>query len=51
MPEGRKAAFAEATPLKRLAEPQDIADIIAFLASDEARWITGRTILADGGLT
>jgi 3-oxoacyl-[acyl-carrier protein] reductase len=51
MPSERKAAFAEATPLKRPAEPQDIADVIAFPVSDEARWITGRTILADGGLT
>ena len=30
---------------------QDIADVVAFMASDDARWITGRTILADGGLT
>ena len=51
MPADKKAAFAALTPLKRLAEPQDIADVIAFLASDDARWITGRTILADGGLT
>lgn len=51
VPEQKKASIAEATPLRRLAEPTDIADIIAFLASEEARWITGRTILADGGLT
>lgn len=37
------------TPLQRLAEPDDIADVVAFLASDDARWITGRTILTDGG--
>lgn len=37
------------TPLGRLAEPEDIADAVAFLASDDARWITGRTILLDGG--
>lgn len=35
--------------LKRLAEPDDIAGVIAFLASDEARWITGDTIHVDGG--
>jgi 3-oxoacyl-[acyl-carrier protein] reductase len=51
MPAEKKAAFANLTPLRRLAVPEDIADVIAFLASDEARWITGRTILADGGLT
>jgi NAD(P)-dependent dehydrogenase (short-subunit alcohol dehydrogenase family) len=35
--------------LKRLAEPEDIAGAIAFLASDAARWITGDKIRADGG--
>lgn len=35
--------------LKRLAEPEDIADAIAFLASDQARWISGDTINVDGG--
>ncbi|WP_312796616.1 glucose 1-dehydrogenase [Tianweitania sp.] len=39
------------TPLGRIGQPDDIACIVAFLASDDARWITGRTILADGGLT
>ena len=38
------------TPLGRIGQPDDIAGIAAFLASDDARWITGRTILADGGL-
>jgi 3-oxoacyl-[acyl-carrier protein] reductase len=37
------------TPLARLAEPEDIADVVAFLASAEARWVTGRTLLTDGG--
>jgi NAD(P)-dependent dehydrogenase (short-subunit alcohol dehydrogenase family) len=35
--------------LKRLAEPDDIAGAVAFLASGEARWITGATIHVDGG--
>jgi NAD(P)-dependent dehydrogenase (short-subunit alcohol dehydrogenase family) len=35
--------------LKRLAEPGDIAGAVAFLASDDARWITGDTIRVDGG--
>ncbi len=35
--------------LKRLAVPEDIGDAIAFLASDQARWITGDIIHADGG--
>lgn len=35
--------------LKRMAAPEDIADAIAFLASDQARWITGDTLRVDGG--
>ena len=35
--------------LKRVAQPDDIGDVIAFLASDAARWITGDTIRVDGG--
>jgi NAD(P)-dependent dehydrogenase (short-subunit alcohol dehydrogenase family) len=35
--------------LKRLGKPEDIADVVAFLASDAARWITGTTIRVDGG--
>jgi 3-oxoacyl-[acyl-carrier protein] reductase len=38
------------TPLGRMGEPEDIADIVAFLASDQARWITGQTIHAGGGM-
>lgn len=38
------------TALGRLGEVEDIADIVAFLASDEARWVTGATIPANGGL-
>lgn len=37
------------TPLGRLAEPDDIADVVAFLASRDSRWVTGRTLLTDGG--
>jgi 3-oxoacyl-[acyl-carrier protein] reductase len=35
--------------LKRPAQPDDIGGVIAFLASDDARWITGDTIRVDGG--
>lgn len=35
--------------LKRIAQPDDIGSVVAFLASDEARWITGDTIHVDGG--
>lgn len=37
------------TALRRLGEPEDIADIVAFIASDEARWLTGVTLPATGG--
>ncbi|MDE8654567.1 SDR family NAD(P)-dependent oxidoreductase [Novosphingobium album (ex Liu et al. 2023)] len=47
-------AWPEAVPpwtaLRRLGEPEDIADVVAFLASHEARWLTGLTIAANGGL-
>src|SRR5258708_4223314 len=36
-------------PLKRIGKPDDIADVVAFLASDGARWITGASIPVDGG--
>ncbi len=35
--------------LKRLAQPDDIGGVVAFLASDDARWITGDTVHVDGG--
>ncbi|MFA7604600.1 MAG: SDR family oxidoreductase [Novosphingobium sp.] len=38
------------TALGRPGQPQDIADVVAFLASDEARWLTGTTLPATGGL-
>jgi 3-oxoacyl-[acyl-carrier protein] reductase len=47
--EARKAIVA-AIPLGRIGQPGDIADIVAFLASDESRWITGQEIAANGGV-
>ena len=45
---GREVALGMQA-LKRLAQPDDIAPVVAFLASDEARWITGDTVRVDGG--
>ena len=41
----------ERTPLGRIAEPADIARVVVWLLSDQAQWITGQTIVADGGLS
>ena len=48
-PEGLEQAKS-AIPLGRVGEPADVADVILFLASDGARYITGQTIAIDGGL-
>lgn len=42
--------LANSYPMKRLGEPEDVAGLVAFLASDEASWITGETVRVDGGL-
>lgn len=41
--------YAAAVPLGRMGEPEDIADVIAFLASDDARWVTGQNLTVSGG--
>jgi 3-oxoacyl-[acyl-carrier protein] reductase len=46
-----RAQAATLSPFKRLGTPEDIADVVAFLASDQARWITGQHILVNGGAT
>ena len=38
------------TPLGRVGQPEDIADVVVFLASNEARWLTGEVIIASGGM-
>lgn len=46
---GRDATVSQAYPLKRLGEPGDIADAVLYLASDAGSWITGQTLVLDGG--
>ncbi|MCB0701656.1 MAG: 3-oxoacyl-[acyl-carrier-protein] reductase [Ignavibacteriae bacterium] len=43
-------AFKDNIPLKRAAEPSDIADVVAFFASTDSRYITGQVLHVDGGL-
>jgi enoyl-[acyl-carrier protein] reductase III len=45
------AEWTKRAPQGRIAEPDDIAPVVAFLLSDDARWIQGQTIVVDGGLT
>ena len=47
----RVTATIEHTPLRRLGEPEDVADVVVFLASEQARFITGQTIYVDGGIS
>ena len=49
--EGREEQVAATYPMKRLGVPADIAGAVAFLLSDEASWITGQTLVLDGGVT
>ncbi|HVB91871.1 MAG TPA: SDR family NAD(P)-dependent oxidoreductase [Acidimicrobiales bacterium] len=43
--------FETGTPVGRIGEPEDIADVVVFLCSDLARFVTGQNIVVDGGLT
>ena len=43
--------IAERHPLRRIGEPEDIAGPVVFLLGDDADWITGQTLIVDGGFT
>jgi 3-oxoacyl-[acyl-carrier protein] reductase len=48
--EEQKQRFAQMAALGRLGQPQDIADVVALFVSEDARWITGQNVRANGGL-
>ena len=45
----QEAEIGRKTPLGRVGRPEDIADVIVFLATDEARWLTGQLLYVGGG--
>ena len=49
--EGREQEVAAAYPMKRLGVPEDVAGAVSFLLSADATWITGQTLVVDGGVT
>ena len=48
---GREEAVASAYPMKRLGVPEDIAGAVSFLLSNDSAWLTGQTLVVDGGVT
>ena len=49
--DGRESEVAAQYPLKRLGESEDVGNLVAFLLSEQASWVTGQTVTIDGGVT
>ena len=50
LPDAFREMGTQMSPLKRLGTPEDIADVVAFIVSDQARWLTGQNIHTSGGV-
>ena len=51
LPENVKEQIRSQVPAERFGEPEEVAEVVAFLAAEEAGYVTGQTIAVDGGMT